>query len=53
MERASTKVVNSETYSNYKGSRALKALIGVSPSGEKTCLSSLYEGSISDKETTK
>ena len=48
IERASSQVINSETYSNYKGRTALKGLIGVSPSGEITFVSSLYESSISD-----
>lgn len=53
IERASSKVIHSETYSNYKGTTTLKGLIGVSPSGEITFVSNLYEGSISDKEITK
>ncbi|XP_048105422.1 uncharacterized protein LOC125298638 isoform X2 [Alosa alosa] len=53
IEKASSKVISSETYSNYKGSTTLKGLIGVCPSGEKTFVSSLYEGSISDKQITK
>lgn len=53
IERASSKVINSETYSSYKGTTTLKGLIGVSPSGEVTFVSTLYEGSISDKEITK
>lgn len=53
IERVSSKVVNSQTYSNYKGSTTFKGLIGVSPSGEITFVSNPYEGSISDKEITK
>lgn len=53
IEKASSKVINSETYSNYKGSTTLKGLIGVCPSGEITFVSSLYQGSISDKQITK
>ncbi|KAM6983416.1 uncharacterized protein LKV04_011355 [Tautogolabrus adspersus] len=53
IERASSKKVNPENYSNYKGSTTLKGLIGVSPSGEITFVSSLHEGSNSAKEITK
>ena len=53
IERASSKVINSETYSHYKGTTTLKGLIGVCPSGEVTFVSNLYQGSISDKEITK
>ncbi|XP_060911932.1 uncharacterized protein LOC132988510 [Labrus mixtus] len=53
MERASSKKVNPENYSNYNGSTTLKGLIGVSPSGEITFVSSLFEGSISAEEITK
>ncbi|XP_020482320.1 uncharacterized protein [Labrus bergylta] len=53
MERASSKKVNPENYSNYNGSTTLKGLMGVSPSGEITFVSSLYEGSISAEEITK
>ena len=41
------------TFSNYKNSNTFKALIGISPDGAVTFVSSLYPGSISDKELTK
>lgn len=41
IEKASSKVTHSETYSNYKGSTTLKGLIGVCPSCEITFGSSL------------
>ena len=40
-------------FSNYKNSNTFKALIGISPDGVITFVSSLYPGSISDKELTK
>ncbi|XP_064468637.1 uncharacterized protein LOC135381813 [Ornithodoros turicata] len=46
-------VLQSETYSTYKSSNTLKSLIGVSPDGYLTFVSSLYTGSISDKELVK
>ncbi len=45
--------LNSETYSHYKGTTTLKSLVGISPDGSMTFVSSLYTGSISDKEITK
>ena len=41
------------TFFNYKNSNTFKALIGISPDGVITFVSSLYPGSISDKELTK
>ena len=41
------------TFSNYKNSNTFKALIGISPDGVITFVSSLYPGSISDKELRK
>ena len=41
------------TFSNYKNSNTYKALIGISPDGVVTFVSSLYPGSISDKELTR
>ena len=37
-------------YSNYKSRHTLKGLIGISPGGAVTFVSSLYAGSISDKQ---
>ncbi|XP_026116957.1 uncharacterized protein LOC113095799 [Carassius auratus] len=53
VQSASSKVLNSETYSHYKGTTTLKSLVGISPDGSMTFVSSLYTGSISDKEITK
>ena len=41
------------TFSNYKNSNTFKALVGISPDGVITFVSSLYPGSISDKELTR
>ena len=40
-------------YSSYKNNNTFKALVGISPSGSITFVSSLYSGSISDKELTR
>jgi hypothetical protein len=53
VQTASSKVLNSETYSHYKGTTTLKSLVGISPDGSLTFVSSLYTGCISDKEITK
>ena len=52
VQRPSSKVLNSEMYSHYKGTTILKSLIGISPLGLITFVSDLYTGSISDKEMT-
>ena len=41
------------TFSNYKGHNTYKALVGISPDGTVTFVSSLYPGCISDKELTR
>ena len=41
------------TFSNYKNHNTYKGLIGISPDGVVTFISSLYSGSISDKELTR
>ena len=41
------------TFSNYKNENAFKALVGISPDGVITFVSSLFPGSISDKELTR
>lgn len=53
VQKPSSKVLNSVTYSHYKGNTTFKGLIGIAPSGEVTFVSDLYTGSISDKEITK
>ena len=40
------------TFSTYKNSNTLKALVGITPSGSVCFISDLYGGSISDKEIT-
>ncbi|KAL2098357.1 hypothetical protein ACEWY4_007564 [Coilia grayii] len=46
----SSPVIQSEMYSPYKSHCTMKALIGIAPHDPITFISSLYEGSISDKE---
>ena len=41
------------TFSNYKHDNTFKALIGISPDGAITFVSSLFPGSILDKALTK
>ena len=41
------------TFSNYKNNNTFKGLVGISPSGAITFVSSLFSGSISDKELTR
>ena len=41
------------TFSNYKNDNTYKGLVGISPNGVNTFISSLYPGSISDKELTR
>lgn len=53
VQRPSSKVLNSEIYSHYKGNTTFKALIGISSSGKVTFVSDLYTGSIPDKEITR
>ena len=52
VQTPSSKVLNSETYSHYKGHTTFKSLVGISPFGAITFVSSLYTGCISDKEIT-
>ena len=53
VQRPSSKVLNSEFYSAYKSHTTLKCLVGIAPHGAVTFVSSLYQGSISDKEITR
>lgn len=41
------------TFSSYKNSNTLKALVGILPKGRISFISTLYGGSISDKELTQ
>ena len=52
VQTPSSKVLNSEIYSNYKSHSTFKSLVGISPSGAVTFVSRLYCGSISDKSIT-
>ena len=45
--------IQAATWSNYKNRNTLRLLVGVSPNGVITFLSSLYGGRISDKELTQ
>ena len=49
----SSLLLQSQMYSNYKSATTLKGLIGITPNGAICFVSSLYTGSISDKELTK
>lgn len=53
VEMASSLVLKSQTYSNYKSTNTLKGLVGIAPNGNITFLSQLYTGSISDREITE
>ena len=53
VQTPSSKVLNSETYSSYKSHTTFKSLVGISPFGAITFISSLYTGCISDKEITR
>ena len=52
VQAPSSKVLNSEFYSNYKSVTTFKGLIGISPWGSVSFVSQLYTGSISDKAIT-
>jgi len=53
VQAPSSLVLRSELYSSYKGRTILKCLVGVTPSGAVSFVSSLYAGSISDKHITQ
>lgn len=53
VQSPSSLMLRSEFYSNYKSRTTMKCLVGVSPAGSVTFVSSLYAGSISDKQITK
>ena len=52
-ETPSSLLLQSQLYSSYKSNTTLKSLIGISPHGAITFVSSLYTGAISDKEITR
>lgn len=49
----SSTTLNSEMFSHYKGTTTFKGLIGITPAGAVSFISSLYTGSISDKHITQ
>lgn len=49
----SSLLLQSHVYSSYKSGTTLKSLVGITPHGAVSFVSSLYTGSISDKELTK
>ena len=49
----SSLLLQSQLYSSYKSNTTLKGLVGIAPHGAVTFVSSLYTGSISDKEITR
>ena len=52
VQTASSKGLNSETYSSYKRHTTFKNLLGITPFNALSFVSSLYTGCISDKEIT-
>ena len=52
-ETPSSLLLQSQLYSSYKSNTTLKSLIGISPHGAITFVSSLYTKAISDKEITR
>ena len=53
VQTPSSKVFNSEFYSSYKSHTTYKGLVGISSNGSVTFVSSLFQGSVSDKEITR
>lgn len=53
VQTPSSLLLQSQLYSSYKSNTTLKGLIGIAPHGAVTFVSSLYTGSISDKEITR
>ena len=49
----SSLLLQPQMYSTYKSNTTLKGLVGIAPHGAITFVSSLYTGSISDKEITR
>ena len=53
VQTPSSLLLQSQLYSSYKSNTTFKGLIGIAPHGAVTFVSSLYTGSISDKEITR
>ena len=53
VQAPSSLILNSEMYSSYKSHTTYKGNVVISPSGEIIHISSLFEGSISDKELVR
>ena len=53
IERPHLPELQQMTFSNYKNCNTFKALVGISPDGVVTFVSSLFPGSISDKSLTR
>ena len=49
----SSLVLQSQMYNTYKSGTTFKSLVGITPHGALSFVSSLYTGSFSDKEITK
>ena len=52
IEKPSNPEAQQLTFSTYKNTNTLKALVGITPSGSVCFISDLYGGCISDKEIT-
>ncbi|XP_062598414.1 uncharacterized protein LOC134259831 [Saccostrea cucullata] len=53
VQTPSAKVLNSQSYSNYKSHTTFKGLIGITPHGAVCFVSRLFTGNISDKDVTQ
>ena len=53
VQTPSSLLLQSQLYSSYKSNTTLKGLMGMAPHGAVSFVSSLYTGSISDKEITR
>ena len=53
VQTPSSLLLQSQMYSTYKSGTTLKGLVGIAPHGAITFVSSIYTGSISDKEITR
>lgn len=53
MQTPSSLLLQSQLYSSYKSNTTLKGLVGITPYGAVSFVSTLYSGAISDKEITR